>query len=881
MYSKLSRVKPIRLAAAIAAAIGSVNAAAQDDQSTSSNERVAQLEEVTVLGSRRTADRSATSTSAPVDFISADDLSRTGATDISNILRSSVPSYNVAEQPNQDESAFIKPANLRNLPPDHTLVLVNGKRRHRGAVITFLGSGVSDGSQGPDVSPIPSIALKEVQVLRDGAAAQYGSDAIAGVINFQLKDYAEGFSFNVRQGATYEGDGENYRVSSNLGLPLTSEGFLNMSVEWSENKPTERQVQRSDAAFLSLNNTAIQNPAQTWGSPEIKNDFKSFINAGISLNEHAEVYSFANYADKQVQTVFFFRTPDGSDRSQRFSNDGGETVLIGDTNLSNNITCPTIPIVNGNPTTSPGFETISSGGALDSECFALAEIYPGGFTPIFAADVTDASFAVGVRGEFDNGLNYDVSAHTGRSKADYFFINSVNPSFSDSEVNSIISPGFNVQTDTNFNIDVSYPLEIGLASPLSIASGFEWREEEYEVGLGDAESRIGGDLAGQGFRETVDGFAGFSERAAGVFSRSNIATYLDLEADVLDNWVLGAAIRYEDFQDFGTTTNFKLSSLIALTDSLSLRGTVSTGFRAPTPGQANSVRSSTVVTSEGIFESGIFTPTDPLVVALANAVPGAPEPQALTPEESTNYSLGFAYANGDLSLTVDFFRIEIEDRIALSSTVSITDTLAAGGSTAAQLQSAIDALVAAGDTSAADISGFNFFINDFETETTGVDVVLSFPVALVEDGDTRMTLAYNHTETTVRGDSQFLSDTRVFSIENGLPEDRLTATLSHQQGDWSFVTRGSYYGEIGVGNDIGLGSDGDFDGFYDGKFLVDVEAQYYFNDSLSLTFGAQNLFDTFPDEVPNPDDNAGQIYPEESPFGFNGGSVYMQINYDI
>ncbi|MFC3122426.1 TonB-dependent receptor plug domain-containing protein [Agaribacter flavus] len=877
MHHKLFRLSPLCIALSIASGLSVSEVTAQESQTVEDNS--ATTEKIAVLGSRRSG-RTGTSTPAPVDFISSEDLSSQGNTDLSVMLRSVVPSYNVAEQPNLDEASFIRPANLRNLPPDHTLVLVNGKRRHRGAVIAFLGSGVSDGAQGPDISPIPSIALKEVQVLRDGAAAQYGSDAIAGVMNFQLKDDADGFTLTARRGATFEGDGENYRFAANLGLPLSDDGFVNLSLDYSEYEPTQRQVQRGDAARLSVNNPAIANPAQTWGSAEIRDDFKFFVNSGLELNDHAELYSYANYADKEVHTIFFFRTPDGSDRSQRFSNDGGQTVLIGDTNLNNDITCPTINIVNGNPTTSPGFELISNGGPLDEECFALAEVFPGGFTPTFGANVTDSSIAFGVRGEFDNGFSYDVSAHTGRSKADYFFINSVNPSFSNSVANDGISPGFNIQTDTNFNIDLAYPVEVGLASELNVAAGFEWREEEYEVGLGDPESREAGDLAGQGFRETVDGFAGFSTRAAGVFDRSNIAAYLDLEADIVDGWILGAALRWEDFDDFGSTTNYKLSSHITLSDSISLRGTVSTGFRAPTPGQANSVRTSTIVTSQGVLESGTLSPTDPLTIAIANAIPGAPSPEILQPEESTNYSLGFIYSNSGVDLTVDFFRIDIDDRITLGSNVDISGTLAAGGAAAANLQNVIDDIVAAGDASASSISGFNFFVNDFATETTGVDVVLSMPVNLNE-GDTRVLFSYNHTETEVTNSSNALSATRIFSIENGLPEDRFTLTGIHAQDDWNFVARGSYFGEIGVGNDVGLGVTGDFDGFYSGKFLVDFEAQYHFSENFSMTFGLQNLFDTVPDEVPNPESNAGQIYPEESPFGFNGGSMYIQLNYTM
>ena len=874
MLYESMRSRPLQVALALAMAGLAPGTAAQGDANAA-----VELEEVRVLGSRRPV-RTDASTPAPVDILSAEDLARQGSTDMNAMLRSLVPSYNVAAQPNQDEAAFIRPANLRNLPPDNTLVLVNGKRRHRGAVIAFLGSGVADGAQGPDISPIPSLALKQVQVLRDGAAPQYGSDAIAGVINFQLKDDAEGFALTARGGGNYDGDGAHYRLAANAGLPLSAAGFVNLSAEWLQAERTERQVQRGDAARLSLNNALIQNPAQTWGSPDIDNDFKFFANAGLNLSDNMALYALANYAEKTVKTVFFFRTPDGSDRPQRFSNDGGATVLVGDTNTANNIACPTIRIVNGNPTSSPGFEQIAAGGPLDRECFALAEVFPGGFTPVFGADVEDSSFAFGVRGELDMGLNYDISAHWGRSQADYFFINSVNPSFSNSVANAVISPGFNVQTDTNFNADLSYPLDIGLASDLNIAFGFEWREEEYEVGLGDPQSRDPGDLAGQGFRETVDGFAGFSTRAAGVFDRGNIALYVDLEADINDRWTLGGALRYEDFDDFGGTTNFKIASRVAVTDNLALRSTLSTGFRAPTPGQSNSVRTSTIVTAGGVLESGTLSPTDPLAIALAAAIPGAAQPKALEPEESISFTLGALFNFGEIDLAIDFFRIDIDDRITLGSEVPVGATLADGGAAAARLQAAIDALAAAGDSSARSISGFNFFVNDFATQTQGVDIVAGIPLRLGR-GDSKLSVAYNHTRTEVTSESAFLSATRIFSIENGLPENRLTLTGTHLQGDWGLLLRGNYYGEIGVGNDLGRGVNKNFDGFYGGKFLVDAEIEYTFNENMSIVLGAQNVFDTVPDKVPQPENNAGQIYPEESPFGFNGGFYYLQFNYTL
>jgi len=827
------------------------------------------------VGSRR-ALATDSITLAPVDTFSRDELSQQGSIDMNAMLRTVFPYYNVAIQPNQDESAFIRPANLRNLPPDSTLVLINGKRRHRGAVITFLGSGVADGAQGTDVSPIPILALKQVQVLRDGASAQYGSDAIAGVIDFQLRDDSDVFILSAHTGSTYNGDGQIYRFGAHAGLPLGSDGYVNLTAQWSESDRTERQVQRADAAELSLNNPDIVNPAQTWGAPDIKDDLKLFINTAMALNKSAELYSFANYADRTIESVFYYRTPNGSDRSQRFSNDGGETILIGDTNATNSVNCPVINIVNGNPTTSPGFDQISEGGPLDSECFALSEVFPGGFTPIFGAGITDSSFNLGIRGKLDNGIDYDVSTYWGRSKADYFFINSVNPSFSNSVANSIISPGFNVQTDTSVNIDLSYPVKISLSSDVNIAGGFEWRREEYKVGLGDPESRNPGDLVAQGFRETVDGFAGFSTRASDVFRRDNVAAYIDLEADITERWVLGTALRFEYFDDFGPTTNFKVSTRFSFTENFSLRGTVSSGFRAPTPGQTNSVRTSTIVTSTGVLESGTLSPTDPLAIALAAAIPGVPQPKPLEPEESTGFTLGAIVTMSNIDVAIDFFRIEVDDRITLGSEVPVGATLAAGGVDAKRVQAAIDALTAAGDSSAGSFSGFNFFANSFSTVTQGVDIVANVPVKW-GNGNNTLSFAFNHTETEV-SNPKLLSEARIFAIENGLPKDRLNVTWTHQRGVRSFLVRGNYYGKIGVTNDIGLGIDSQFDGVYDAKFLVDVKAQFELQKNVTLIAGIHNIFDTMPDKTPQPEHNSGHIYPEESPFGYNGGFYYLQLN---
>ena len=268
------------------------------------------LEELIVTGIRGGEARSVTDSTVPIDVLSSAEFANQGDTDLSNLLRNVVPSYNVNSQPISDAATIVRPANLRGLAPDHTLVLVNGKRRHRAAVIYWLGNGVADGAQGPDISAIPSSALKQVEVLRDGAAAQYGSDAIAGVINFILNDADHGANVEARYGGYYAGDGATYAISGNVGLPLTSNGFFNFSFEYGESDATDRSIQRDDAAALiAAGNTDVKDPAQVWGSPEIQDDLKTFINWGIDLSETLEVYGHANYVSKTAIGGFYFRNP--------------------------------------------------------------------------------------------------------------------------------------------------------------------------------------------------------------------------------------------------------------------------------------------------------------------------------------------------------------------------------------------------------------------------------------------------------------------------------------------------------------------------------------------------------------------------------------------
>ena len=579
------------------------------------------IEEVVVTGSRR-APRSVGDSSAPIDVIGGDDFQNQGAHDMADLLRTLVPSYSVNTQPISDASTLIRPANLRGLPPDNTLVLLNGKRRHRSGLVVVNSGGVelSHGSHGPDVSVIPAIALKQVEVLRDGAAAQYGSDAIAGVINFVLKDNAEGFTIEGRYGQTYEGDGENYKISANLGLPWGDQGFVNLSFETSGVEATSRTIQRSDAeGLIRLGNTAVLDPAHIWGSPEIDDDYKFFFNLGRDFGDNNHAYAFGNYAEREVLGGFFFRNPNG--RGGVFTR--GSDRLIGDmtpgpigqTNEGladgDGIDCPTLtPSTNGrdfstredNP---PTAEELAAGiatatteqAALDAviatpNCFVFNERHPGGFTPMFGGSVTDNSLVVGIRGETVNGVIWDLSTGYGSNELDFVIMNTLNASLGPDSPNDF-KPGTFQQEEMSFNADFSYPVEIGLASPLNVGFGFEYREEKYEIGQGNEESWIAGPYFSQGFGVGSNGFSGFSPQVAGKWDRGNYASYLDLEVDVTEDLLLGLALRLEDFDDFGATGNGKVSARYAFADSFAARFTASTGFRAPTPGQANLTNVST------------------------------------------------------------------------------------------------------------------------------------------------------------------------------------------------------------------------------------------------------------------------------------------------
>ncbi|HDS1037513.1 TPA: TonB-dependent receptor [Stenotrophomonas maltophilia] len=793
--SMLSR--SILLALSMVSAGGAIAADASPADTTGGGAHAAptQLDAMLVTGTRA-SNRTQFETLAPVDVFTKEDITSVDSTDLKDVLAQLVPSFVVQRLPMADGQVFVRPATLRGLSPDQTLVLVNGRRFHRSAL---LGNR---GAQAADLAQIPTSAIKRIEVLRDGASAQYGSDAIAGVINIILED-SPGTEITAGYSQYAQGDGASRDFSARTGWALGDYGSLALFAESSNSDATSRTRQRPDAiAFQAAHpDLDVPNPVQRWGQPDLESRRVGF-NLKANASDTLEVYAFGLYSHSDGVSDFNWRNPD---------------------------------------TTSGAYRTTSIFPGWN-----LRSLYPVGFSPQYGNVQNDLQLVGGVRGEITPKLRWDLSASYGRNAIDYSLDNSINASLGPQSPTSF-DLGRLTQTEKNANVDFNYEWDVAaLAKPVNIAFGAEFRQETYEVRAGDPASYAVGPGAVAGLEANANGAPGFSASQAGKWDQRSHAAYVDMEVPLGERWSIGAAGRYEDFSSFGNTVDGKLSARFAITPDLALRGTFSTGFRAPTPAQLN-----TTSTTQGldtrtlqIFTSGRLSPNDPLAQLL-----GA---KPLTPEESRTASLGLTWRTDvGLSGSVDVYRIKLSDRFSQSASFAIP----------------------AGTPNPLGYTSVNYFTNDFDTTTSGVDVVGNY-LRDLGAGRMTLTLAYNYNRTRVDNGSTSVAtnETQRVLFEDRLPEHKGSFTGNWDVGAWSLMARVRYYG---AWTDSTGNATGDIYQRFGSMTFLDLAVGYRINEHHSLRVGVDNVFDRYPDEATF-QASRGLIYSRNAPYDTDGSNVYAQ-----
>lgn len=769
-------------------------------QEVSANAQDQLVADTVIVTGTRQSERTVFESMAPVDVVSAGAVDSTMSEDLQDTLAQLVPSYKVERNPMADGNVFVRSATLRGLDRNQTLVLVNGKRRHRSAL---LGAGT-------DLAMIPSYAIKRVEVLRDGASAQYGSDAIAGVINIILDDQA-GYSGFAQYSEYYEGDGSNYQLGAQAGWDIGENGSFVLTGEWYDSDSTSRSRQRPDAeAFQEANpDLLVPNPVQDWGQPE-REAIRMAINTQYAFTPNVEGYAFGTYDQGQGVSDFNWRNP---------------TSGVFDTS----------PIF-------PGWN--------------LADLYPTGFSPQFGQHDTDYSLAGGLRGSLlEDRFTWDLSLAHGENEISYFMYNSINASLGPNSPTNF-EMGDLTQRETNINADFVYYADFGLSDTVSIAFGGERRDETYKITAGDQASWEIGPGAADGLATGSNGFRGFEPRQAGEFEQESYAAYLDVEAPLTAQWTVGFAGRYEDYSEFGDTLNGKLSTRFEISPELALRATASTGFRAPTPGQlfSESTGQGLDTTTLEVFTNGRFSPQGPVaeIIAQRDGVELSP----LTPEESTNYTMGLAYRNAHgFTSSIDVYSVELTDRLGSSGGFVLTD---------AERLALKNAGVPGGET----FSSVSFFQNTDGAKVEGVDVVASYATAF-GNGNLSLNGAYNFNQR--RSDSSSGDENRKY--EEGLPQHTANTTVTYAQGPLEVFGRVRYYGPW---TDNSGNPTGDIFQEFSSMTMFDIGLTYNVNENVSVRAGAENVFDQYPDEATF-QANRGLIYSRNAPYDTDGGNFYMRV----
>lgn len=808
----------IGLALAAPATAGTGQAAGpQQDADTGQSQRTTDLSTVIVTGTR-SGDRTESSSLTPVDVIPAEVLQQTGTVDLAQALERTIPSMNFSLAAASDTFAFQRPFEMRGLAPDQVLVLVNGKRWHPGALVPTLGQ-IGQGSQGVDLNTIPLSAIDHVEVLRDGASAQYGSDALAGVVNIILKSGAAGGSAVATGGKYSAGDGRQWRAAGDLGIPINGDkGWLRLAVQRSVQHEANRAGVDNRPGFTHLGQQF------SFGAVPFR-DANVFINGQYDFTPKVHFYAFGHWGKRVGEPRAFYRYGTNSPE-------------------------PKSPL--------------------------MGELFPdgSGFLPHEHGVSIDKSMVMGVRGETDGGWRWDISGNYGANRVSYATWNSVNFAFYDDfgYSPSDMHDGILTASQSTFDVDISKEL----GDNWTLSFGAQYLRQAYEVTPGDPASYYVSTTSPE--TGGAQGFAGWGPQDAIDVSRHDVAEYVQLEGNITDRFSTSIAARHEDYSDFGTTTSGALSGRFDFTPKFALRGTVSSGFRAPGLGQQHySETSSTSFAEgnsaglpEGIYLRGIVPTDNPLAQLLGS--------EPLKPEKSVSYTVGMVWnPTASFTTTLDLYRIKVRNRIALSSAISLT-------------KPTVQAYLAENGITHPEFVALNYFTNAGDVTVKGLGWVSSYHREFDNGGTLRSTLSASYHKNVVNnvrpnpevldalGDVGFNRLTRSATkglLADSMPRAKVILTNSYDRGHWGVVGTATRYGGF---TDYSA-TDYTLDNVYPHKWLFDVAVNYY-QDRWTFTLGSDNVFNTYPKRTPDRDNTHGVFpYPSSSPFGYVGAFVYGKAAY--